>query len=64
MTDTTGPRERFTDEELAFLRYVRFGELPERVSPAEWVETSETDPPEPFPHRRDDPRHWGGVNPL
>ncbi|MGW0228628.1 hypothetical protein ACWDWO_09975 [Actinopolymorpha singaporensis] len=64
MTDTTGPRERFTDEELAFLRYVRFGELPERVSPAEWVETAETDPPEPFPNRRDDPRHWGGVNPV
>lgn len=64
MTDTTGPRERFTDEELAFLRFVRFGELPERVPPAEWVEAAETDPPEPFPHRRDDPRHWGGVNPV
>ena len=35
----------FTDEEFAFLRYARFGELPERVLPSEWVASQETDPP-------------------
>lgn len=37
--------EHFTDEEMAFLRYARFGELPPRVLPTEWVELQETDPP-------------------
>jgi hypothetical protein len=35
--------ERFTDEELAFLRYARFSELPARVRPDERVELVETD---------------------
>jgi hypothetical protein len=35
----------FTDDELAFLRHARFGELPERVKPEEYVEVVETDPP-------------------
>lgn len=35
----------FTDAELAFLRHVRFGELPPRVLPEEYVELAETDPP-------------------
>ena len=35
----------FTDEELAFLRFARFGELPERVLPSEWVALQETDVP-------------------
>jgi len=34
--------ERFTDEELAFLRHARFGELPERVRPDDYVELTET----------------------
>jgi hypothetical protein len=33
----------FTDEEFAFLRFARFGELPERVLPSEWVALQ--DPP-------------------
>jgi len=33
----------FTDEQAAFLRHVRFGELPARVQPEERVETVETD---------------------
>jgi hypothetical protein len=37
--------ERFTDDELAFLRHARFGELPERVRPEDYVELAETDPP-------------------
>jgi len=36
--------ERFTDEELAFLRHARFGELPERVLPEDYVELTETEP--------------------
>lgn len=45
--------ERFTDEELAFLRYARFGELPARVRPEDLVEVVDADrpaqlPPEPI----------------
>ncbi len=36
--------EHFTDEELAFLRHVRFGEVPPRVEPEDYVELQETDP--------------------
>lgn len=46
--------ERFTDEEAAFLRHARFGELPPRVRPDDRVELVETDP------RRDLP---DGVDP-
>jgi len=41
--------ERFTDEELAFLRHARFGELPERIRPEEFVELTETDAPAEVP---------------
>ncbi|GAB2991024.1 hypothetical protein LWP59_06745 [Amycolatopsis acidiphila] len=36
---------KFTDEELAFLRHVRFGTLPPRSKPADLVETVETEQP-------------------
>jgi hypothetical protein len=58
--DRDEPRIEFTDEEWAFLRYVRFGELPARVAPEERVETLETEPgggytdPE-LPRRLDNP---------
>jgi hypothetical protein len=46
-------RMEFSDEELAFLRHARFGELPARVSPDDRVELIEVDPrrdrPEPDP---------------
>ena len=53
--------ESFTDEEYAFLRHVRFGELPPRVCPEDRVASTEaeTDPrrdrPEPAvgQHERD-----------
>jgi hypothetical protein len=45
MTDDDGSAVRFTDEDAAFLRHVRFGELPSRVRPEDWVEETETDPP-------------------
>jgi hypothetical protein len=43
MADDQAP-DRFTDDELVFLRHVRFGELPPRVRPDELVESIETDP--------------------
>ncbi|MDO3685692.1 hypothetical protein [Micromonospora sp. C28ISP2-4] len=45
------PAESFTDEEYAFLRHVRFGELPARVRPEERIEATETE----FPPDRPDP---------
>jgi hypothetical protein len=38
------PRIEFTDDEWAYLRYVRFDQLPLRVAPEERVETQETEP--------------------
>src|SRR5688500_1283045 len=34
----------FSDEDMAFLRHVRFGELPARVRPDDLVPLQETDP--------------------
>ncbi|MBC6447871.1 hypothetical protein [Actinokineospora xionganensis] len=36
--------EKFSDEEFAFLRYARFGSLPERVKREELVALNETEP--------------------
>lgn len=52
------PAESFTDEEYAFLRHVRFGELPPAVRPEERVELTETET-EP---RRDRPDPAGGQH--
>jgi len=38
--------EQFTDDELAFLRRARFGELPRPVPSADLVETVETEFPD------------------
>jgi hypothetical protein len=48
LDDQEAPAE-FTDDELAFLRHVRFGELPPRVVPEAMVELTETE------ERRDRP---------
>ncbi|MBM7080620.1 MULTISPECIES: hypothetical protein [Micromonospora] len=37
--------ESFTDEQYAFLRHARFGELPPSVRPDERSASTETDPP-------------------
>jgi len=52
------PAESFTDEEYAFLRHVRFGELPPAVRPDERtaLTESETEP------RRDRPDPAGGQH--
>ncbi|WBB68660.1 hypothetical protein [Micromonospora sp. WMMD812] len=46
----------FTDDEYAFLRHVRFGELPPAVRPEERVALTETDPGRARPV--DEPELW------
>jgi hypothetical protein len=58
MADERAERIRFTDEEAAFLRHVRFGELPPRVRPEERVEVTETDDPRDVPAHLGDPDVW------
>ncbi len=64
MADDDVAKIRFTDEEAAFLRHVRFGELPARVLPEERVELVETearrDVPESVDFERAQMTHWGG----
>ncbi|MER7894378.1 hypothetical protein ABTX15_31700 [Micromonospora sp. NPDC094482] len=47
----------FTDDDYAFLRHVRFGELPAAVRPEELVALTETDPGRGRP-ADDDPARW------
>ena len=58
------PRIEFTDEEWAFLRFVRFGQLPARVAPEDRVELQETEPgggyTDPELGRRRDLSYGGG----
>ncbi|MET8092475.1 hypothetical protein [Micromonospora sp. NPDC005220] len=48
----------FTDDEYAFLRHVRFGELPPPVRPEELVALTETDPGRDGPEKAEDPIRW------
>jgi hypothetical protein len=48
----------FSDEEAAFLRHVRFGELPPRVLPEDLVELHETDSPPDRPDNHLDDSEW------
>lgn len=52
-------RESFTDEEYAFLRHVRFGELPPRVRPEDRVELTETESRRDRPDTAGGPEEWG-----
>ena len=45
MIENDASAVRFSDEDLVFLRRVRFGELPPRIRPQDWVEETETDLP-------------------
>jgi len=56
--DGDGERVVFTDEEAAFLRHVRFGELPARVRPDDLVPLRETDPRPARPDHQLDDRDW------
>ena len=59
MDEDRGQTERFTDEESAFLRHVRFSELPARVAPADRVEMAEKDPSHEEPQQPPVRREWG-----
>jgi hypothetical protein len=48
----------FTDDEFAFLRHVRFGELPAAVRPDERVELTETEPRRDRPEPAGNPDEW------
>ncbi|MEV4534328.1 hypothetical protein AB0J82_10915 [Asanoa sp. NPDC049518] len=48
----------FTDDEAAFLRHARFGELPPRVLPDELVELQETEPRPLRPDHHPDDDAW------
>jgi hypothetical protein len=50
--------EGFTDEEAAFWRHVRFGQLPPRVRPDEYVELRETEEPPIRPVNHFDDSNW------
>ncbi|WP_018681151.1 hypothetical protein [Actinokineospora enzanensis] len=49
--------EKFSDEEYAFLRHVRFGELPARVQPEDLVALKETEPASDYADMAYDARH-------
>jgi hypothetical protein len=55
MAEEPEAAEQFTDEELAFLRFVRFGELPPRIHPSDLVELVESDPCPEVPEQAFDP---------
>jgi hypothetical protein len=54
--DETG--DKLNDDQLAFLRHARFGELPLRTPPAQFVELTETDPRRDLPEPVGDAREW------
>jgi hypothetical protein len=64
MTDDRMATDPFTDEQAAFLRHVRFGELPARVRPEQRVEVVETDSRTEVPPQAFDPREWGEAGRL
>lgn len=51
-SDRIGP---MTDDEAALFRYLRFGQLPERVLPSDRVELLEVDPKRDVPEPVADP---------
>jgi hypothetical protein len=51
--------ERATDEEVAARRRGRFGELPGRIAPAEFVETAQAEPAHEEPPEVPVRREWG-----
>jgi len=50
--------EAFSDEEHAFLRHLRFGELPPRILPEDMVETQETEEHRFRPDEHDPNASW------
>jgi hypothetical protein len=56
MNEDQTAQRRLMDEEAAFWRHVRFGELPPRVRPEELVELNEADTRLEVSLQPDDPR--------
>ena len=63
MTDDEVRGEPFTDAENAFLRHVRFGELPARVAPDDLVASVETEGRRDLPEVLGDPVEWRYTTP-
>jgi hypothetical protein len=61
MDDEQRGEDTFTDDELSFLRYARFGELPARVLPTEWVEMVESEQPDLPVKKQFDPGPQGPI---
>ena len=61
VADDSAHSDRLTDEEAAFLRHVRFGELPERVLPDDLVPLRETDARPDWPESTTDRRSWENL---
>jgi hypothetical protein len=51
----------FTDEEFAFLRHVRFGDLPDRIRPDDHVQLVESDPPKGRPEAALSEQQWDAL---
>jgi hypothetical protein len=59
MGDDREQTETRTDEDLAQLRHVRFGQLPARVRPEDLVETEDTESAHAEPEQPMVRREWG-----
>ncbi len=59
MVEDRGHTGQLTDEEIAVLRQVRFGEFPARVAQEDLVETADADPPHEEPAQPMVRREWG-----
>ena len=59
MSEHREQTEPDTDEELAYLRHTRFGQLPARVRPEDRVEAEEAEPVHEEPGQPMVRREWG-----
>ena len=59
MREDDWPTDDSADDECGRLRHDRFGQLPERISPAEWVEVVEADPAREWHEPTEPRREWG-----
>jgi hypothetical protein len=54
------PITPMTDEEAELFRFLRFGQLPDRVPPGQMVETVQAEGRPEEPPTNNDPRHYQG----
>jgi hypothetical protein len=62
MIETDIPATRVSDKDAAVARHARFGELPSRVRPEDWVEETDTHLPHELEQAMPIVQHPGGVN--